>query len=466
MSMSFSVLDFPLDVPEISFSENGVTGRRSILPSGVRVLTEHVPGQSSVALGFWVGAGSRDEQKISSGSTHFLEHLLFKGTSTRSALDISRLGDFLGGTLNAATARQYTCYYGRVFSSDLPQLVELLADMLTDSRLDPADMETERGVILEELASSEDDVSEVAQMALLPAVCGDHPLARPVGGTMAEVRALDHQHMIDHYRAVYRPAELVVTAAGAVDHEQLCDLVTQMLSRHWDLTPAAAGGGADSVAAGVARAAHDAAGTAAHSALVTPAPRRRVADIAYTAGSEQIIAHPGKQSDVIIGMPGWRIADPHEYAAVMLGMILGGGTSSRLFQEVREKRGLAYSAYSWQMPWQEGAVFAMEAACAPENAAKVVQVMHECLADIAANGVTEDEVLTAFNQRRAQLAFAAEGNGFRRMRLGSSELLRGQLTSLTEEVARFAAVTPADVQALANELAGQARSVVIAGPQD
>ena len=437
--MAFEIVQFPIDsTGAVTFKENGVAGQRTILPGGIRVLSEHVPGQRSVALGFWVGAGSRDEAPQAAGSTHFLEHLLFKGTSSRSALDISRLGDFLGGTLNAATARQYTCYYGRVFTTDVPQLVALLADMVTESRLDPADMETERGVILEELAASEDDVSEVAENAALAAVCGEHPLARPVGATMDEVRALDHAHLLEHYRSVYVPSELVVSAAGDIDHEELCELVLEQLSARWDLS---------------------------NKVGAAPSARRIVADVPYTSGVERTIDHSGKQSAVVLAMPAIRLGDADEFAAYALDTILGGGTSSRLFQEVREKRGLAYSAFAWRLAWQEGGVCAMEAGCAPENTAEVARVMESCLQDIARHGVTQLELDTAFSQRRAQLTFAAEGNSFRRNRLGQAELIRGDLMSIEESVARSRAVTAEQVQELAARLAAGPRSVVIAGPQ-
>ena len=436
--MAFETVQFPIDTSTVTFKDNGVAGKRSVLPGGIRVLTEHVPGQRSVALGFWVGAGSRDERPGHEGSTHFLEHLLFKGTSTRTSLDISTLGDFLGGTLNAATARQYTCYYGRVFATDVPKLVELLADMVTDSRLDPEDMETERGVIIEELAASEDDVNEVAENAVLPLIFGDHPLARPVGATIDLVRALDHAALIEHYRAIYEPQELVVTAAGDINHDELCDMLLELLSKRWDLSNR------------VGR---------------PPAERRRVADLTFTEGSELFLEHPGRQSDVVLGMPGISLGDADEFAFYALDSILGGGTSSRLFQEVREKRGLAYSAYSWGMSWQEGGVCALEAACAPENAQRVARVMGDCLDSIAHDGVTQAELDTVFNQRRAQLTFAAEGNGFRRNRLGQAELIRGELMSLDESVRRSRAVTPEQVQTLAQRLAQGARSIVIAGPR-
>ncbi|MDP9800289.1 putative Zn-dependent peptidase [Arcanobacterium wilhelmae] len=431
----FSRIPFTADQGDIRFEENGVIGRRSILPGGIRVLTEKVPGQRSVSLALWIGAGSRDEAPGHEGSTHFLEHLLFKGTHNRTAKEISELGDFLGGAMNAATARAYTNYYGRVFADDMPQLLELLIDMVTASRLDEADMELERGVILEELAASEDDVSEVAEQGILPLVWGSHPLARPVGGSRDEVRSLAPEAMRSHYRENYRSSELVVTAAGDVDHDELCAMVLALL-RHsgWDLTEGA-----------------------------EPAPRRRTGDIAYTAGSEKFIEHPGRQTAVVVGMPGLALSDADEQAAIVLDTVLGGGQSSRMFQEVREKRGLAYSTYSWMMSNPEGGLFALEAQCQPEVAREVATVMGECLDEIAANGITEQELLTAFNQRRAQLVFSSETNGFRRSRLGFAELIRGEIWSIEENLRAARGVTREDVQRLAQRLASGPRSLVIAG---
>lgn len=436
--MTYSRVDLPLDsLQTVTFIEDGIVGTRSILPGGIRVLTEKVPGQRSVAAGFWVGAGSRDELAGHEGSTHFLEHMLFKGTQTRSAADISALGDFLGGTLNAATARQYTSYYGRVFSSDLPQLLELLIDMLTHSVLDEGEMETERGVILEELAAQEDDVTDVAEHALFPLVMGDHPLARPVGGTPDSVRALDHHHMLEHYRANYQPRDIIFTAAGDVDHDEFCALILRLVtSAGWKLEED-----------------------------VLPAERRRVRDITFaSAGQTRRIDKPGRQVAVSVGMPGLTIDDEREHAAMALDLILGGGPSSRLFQEVREKRGLAYSTYSWQMNSAEGGIFVLEAQCQPQAADEVAHIMGECLDAIARDGVSAQEIETAFNQRRAQLVFSSESNGFRRSRLGQSEIFRGDMWSIQHllDVARH--VTADDVQQLAADIASGPRSCVIAGP--
>lgn len=431
--MNYDKISLPLDcATPIEFSENGILGRRSILPGGIRVLSEKMPGQRSVSISFWIGAGSRDEAVGNEGSTHFLEHMLFKGTKTRSSAEISRLSDYLGGAVNAATSRQYTCYYGRVFSTDVPQLLELLVDLVTDSTLDPAQMETERGVILEELSAAEDDVNESVETALLPLVLGQHPLARPVGGTKETVNALTHEAMLNHYTENYHSKELVVTAAGDIDHELLCATLLQLLQTHgWDL-----------------------------STDVMPNSRRRVADIVYQSGGELVLPHQSRQSAVIVGMPGIEIGSELEPILTMLDIILGGGTSSRLFQEIREKRGLAYSVYSWNLGWNEGGIFAMEASCAEENSATTAQLMCDCLQQIAQDGVTAAELDTAFNQKRAQLVFASETNGFRKNRLGYAELFRGELLSIEENLRLAREVTPQMVQELAQQFASSAYSIV------
>ncbi|HEY2555558.1 MAG TPA: pitrilysin family protein, partial [Diaminobutyricibacter sp.] len=229
-----SAVDLPLGLADLSFAASGeALVRRTVLPSGVRILSEHVPGSRSATIGYWVAVGSRDEAEAvrptegsaghpaTFGSTHFLEHLLFKGTATRTALDIAISFDSVGGEHNAMTAKEYTCYYAKVQDRDLQMAVEVITDMLTSSLLDPTEFENERGVILEELSMAEDDPSDVANERFFEAVLGAHPLGRPIGGSPATIRAASRDAVWDHYRANYRPQDLVITAAGAVDHDLL-----------------------------------------------------------------------------------------------------------------------------------------------------------------------------------------------------------------------------------------------------
>ena len=254
-------VDLPLGLSELSFeATGGARVRRSILPSGVRVLSERVPGSRSVTIGFWVAVGSRDEQgadathPASYGSTHFLEHLLFKGTPTRSALDIAISFDSVGGEHNALTAKEYTCYYAKVQDRDLPMAVAVLADMFTSSLLDPAEFENERGVILEELSMAGDDPADVANERFFEAVLGQHALGRPIGGDPETIRSATRSAVAEHYRANYRPQDLFVIVAGAVDHDALIvELERALGTAGWDLSVVAAPVGHQDAAAGHVR---------------------------------------------------------------------------------------------------------------------------------------------------------------------------------------------------------------------
>jgi predicted Zn-dependent peptidase len=340
-------VEFPLDLTELSFRAAGESlVRRSVLPSGVRIVTEQVPGSRSLTIGYWVAVGSRDEQPGHFGSTHFLEHLLFKGTKQRTALDIAIAFDAVGGEHNAMTAKEYTCYYAKVQDRDLHMAVEVLTDMITSSLLDPAEFETERGVILEELAMADDDPADVANERFFQAVMGGHPLGRPIGGSPETIRAASRDAVWEHYRANYRPQDLVVTVAGAVDHDVLVAAVTRsLLQAGWDLTEPA-----------------------------TPVGRRSGTAAVITQGQAVSVVHrPLEQANLLIGVPGLVAADDRRVAMNVLTSIFGGGMSSRLFQEVREKRGLAYSVYSFAPGYSDAGIFGMYAGCTPAKAGQVTE---------------------------------------------------------------------------------------------
>ena len=309
----------PLDLAELSFTAAGDSlVRRSVLPSGVRILTEHVPGARSATIGYWVAVGSRDEQVGTFGSTHFLEHLLFKGTTTRTALDIAVSFDAVGGEHNALTAKEYTCYYAKVRDQDLPMANDVLADMFVSSLIDPAEFENERGVILEELAMADDDPGDVTSERFFEAVFGQHPLGRPIGGSPESIQAVQRDAVWDHYRANYRAQDLVITAAGAVDHDVLVAGVSAALER----------GGWNLGAAG------------------TPVGRRdATADVIERGSALVVVKRPIEQANIILGVAGMAASDDRRFTLSVLNSILGGGMSSRLFQEIREQRGLAYSVY-------------------------------------------------------------------------------------------------------------------------
>jgi predicted Zn-dependent peptidase len=418
-------------------ADGGSEVRRSVLPGGVRVLTEAMPGQRSATIGFWVGVGSRDEAPGQHGSTHFLEHLLFKGTKRRTALEIASAFDEVGGESNAATAKESTCYFARVLDTDLPMAIDVIADMITGAVLDPQEMEQERGVILEEIAMDSDDPTDVAHEHFVAAVLGRHPLGRPIGGTPDAIRAVARDSVWDHYRRYYRPDELVITAAGGLDHDVVCGLVVGALhSAGWELE-------------------HDAA----------PVQRRSTerAAITGTAGLH-VVKRPVEQANIIMGCPTIVATDERRYVMSVLNAVLGGGMSSRLFQEVREKRGLVYSTYSFASSYADAGYFGMYAGCTPSKVRQVLELLGAELDKLADGGISEEELRKAVGQLSGGIVLALEDTGSRMSRLGRAELVSGEYQDIDETLRQIKAVTAAQVRELAAELAAAPRTVTVVGP--
>ncbi len=427
----------PLDLAELGFTATGDCAvRRTILPNGVRILTEQVPGARSATLGFWVAVGSRDEIPEHYGSTHFLEHLLFKGTSHRTALEIAVSFDAVGGEHNAMTAKEYTCYYAKVRDRDLPMAVDVLCDMITSSLLDPEEFETERGVILEELAMADDDPADRVGETFFEAVLGEHPLGRPIGGNAATINAVSRAAVNDHYRANYRPQDLVITAAGAAPHDEL-------VSR---------------VSAALAVAGWEAIGSA------IPVSRRSTVETPIERGSALTVVHrPIEQANILLGVPGITATDSRKSAMAVFNAILGGGMSSRLFQEIREKRGLAYSVYSFAPSYADAGLFGIYAGCSPAKAGDVAQLMLSEFHRIAERGISADEMTRAKGQLSGASALALEDSDTRMSRLGRAEITLGEFVDLDEALRRLDRVTSDDVVALAAELASRPLSIAVVG---
>ncbi|WP_427132915.1 M16 family metallopeptidase [Pseudarthrobacter sp. S9] len=418
-------------------ADGGSEVRRSVLPGGVRVLTEAMPGQRSATIGFWVAVGSRDEAPGQHGSTHFLEHLLFKGTKRRTALEIASAFDEVGGESNAATAKESTCYFARVLDTDLPMAIDVIADMITGAVLDPQEMEQERDVILEEIAMDSDDPTDVAHEHFVAAVLGAHPLGRPIGGTPDAIRAVARDSVWDHYRRYYRPDELVITAAGGLDHDVVCGLVVDALhSAGWSLEPAAA-----------------------------PVQRRSTerADITGTAGLH-VVKRPVEQANIIMGCPSLVATDGRRFVMSVLNAVLGGGMSSRLFQEVREKRGLVYSTYSFASSYADAGYFGMYAGCTPSKVRQVIDLLGAELDKLGDDGISDDELRKAVGQLCGGIVLALEDTGSRMSRLGRAELVSGEYQDIDETLRLIKAVTAAEVQELARELAAAPRTVTVVGP--
>ncbi len=417
----------------------GALVRRSVLPGGIRVLSERMPGVRSATVGAWVAVGSRDERDGHHGSTHFLEHLLFKGTDRRDAMAIAEAFDAVGGEANATTGKEYTCYFARVLDDDLPLAVDVITDMVTSALLDPEEFETERGVILEELAMNDDDPSDVVHEEFSKALFGDHPLGRPIGGTPGTIQDVPRDAVWSHYRRTYTGPELVVTAAGSVDHDALCAQVLDgVRAGGWVLDPDA-----------------------------VPVPRRTTAGgprPSIAAGTGLTVHRPIEQANIVLGGRGPAADDPRRFALRVLHAVLGGGMSSRLFQEVRERRGLAYSVYSFGTGYADAGTFGAYAGCAPGRVAEVVELLHAELDRLAADGISPAELERGIGQLSGSLVLGLEDSGSRMSVLGRAEIVHGEVIGLSEALERIRAVTREEIHELALDMAAAPRSLVVVGP--
>lgn len=416
----------------------GGTVRRTVLPSGLRVLTEAIPAMRSVSFGIWVAVGSRDETGSQAGAAHFLEHLLFKGTNKRSALEISAQIEAVGGETNAFTTKEYTCYYARVLDEDLPLAIDVMCDLVADSVLAAPDVETERGVILEEIAMHDDEPGDEVHDLFARAVYGDHPLGRLISGTEETVTPMTRRQIQGFYRRRYTAPQIVIAAAGNLDHAAVVKLVRQALrGTPLDTDPAA------------------------------PAPHRAATPAVRTKPATTLVEpKETEQAHVILGCPGIDRTDDRRFALGVLNNVLGGGMSSRLFQQIREQRGLAYSVYSYASQYADSGVFAVYAGCAPGKVDEVLDLTRAELARVAAEGITEAELARGKGMSKGSFVLGLEDTGSRMSRLAKGELLYGNLMPVDDLLARVDAVTLADVNDLAAELLGRPMSLAVVGPFD
>jgi predicted Zn-dependent peptidase len=416
-------------------SEPGV--QRSVLPGGLRVITESLPAVRSAALGIWAGVGSRDEDRQHAGATHYLEHLLFKGTGRRTALEISAEMDAVGGELNAFTAKEYTCYYARVLDSDLPLAIDVLSDMVNNSVIASQDVDAERGVILEEIAMNEDDPSDLVHEAFAAQLFGDTPLGRPILGTVDSINEISRDRIWEHYRARYTPDSLVVAAAGSLDHDRVVELVAKAFG------PALAGDREPAAPRLSGSAAGDAQGTGV-----------------------RLVSRPIEQANLVLGCAGLSRSDPRRFALGVLNSALGGGMSSRLFQEVREKRGLAYSVFSFSSQHADAGLWGIYAGCLPAKADEVLAICRDEVAKVIAGGLTDEELVRGKGQLRGSIVLGLEDPSSRMSRLGKSELVHPRLEPVEEILAAIEAVTADDVREIAGAVLGQPKALAVVGPYD
>jgi predicted Zn-dependent peptidase len=388
----------------------------------------------SVALGVWVDVGSRDERPEINGASHFLEHLLFKGTKQRTARDIAEAFDAVGGDLNAFTAKEYTCYYCRVRDQDLPMAVEFMSDMLQNSVIDPTDLEAERQVILEEINRQEDAPDDLIHDLFAEVLWSGHPLGRPVLGTRETITGIARDQVNRFYRRLYRPPHFVIAAAGNVPHERLCSLVQDHMETGRRLR-----GGA-------------------------PPKIRTAGKIPEPSGSTLVRRRATEQAHICLGTNAHSRRDPDRFAFGVVNSALGGGMSSRLFQEIREKRGLAYSVFSYHSMFAETGLFAVYAGTTPTRAEEVLSIARHELEDIGEKGLQEDELERGRGHVKGSLVLSLEDTSGRMSRIGRSEISHGEILSVDEVLERIDSVGPEDAKRAARDVFDRPMALAVIGP--
>lgn len=398
--------------------------RRSELPNGLRVLSERMPGVSSATVGIWVENGSRFESRDQGGISHFLEHLLFKGTSRRTAAQIAEEMDAVGGVLNAFTGKEYTCYYARVLAEHFELATDILADLFLHSTFDPEEIERERTVVLQEISQGEDNPDDFIHDLFSLRYWPDHPLSFPICGTSETVSTFQKADFLSFLAARYRPDRVVLAAAGDVSHESL---------EEWGQKAFGAMHGKTDLASDA-----------------SPKEQRGVF----------AVEKPLEQVHLCLGVPGIRQTAPQRFAAHVLNTALGGGMSSRLFQEVRERRGHAYSVYSFLSSYADAGYLGVYVGTSPEFVGEVVQVILAELRSLAGEGLRPDELTRAKNQLKGSMLLGLETSDARMSRLAKSELFFRRDVTPSEIAASIDATSNDEIVQLAEELFSPERTAV------
>jgi predicted Zn-dependent peptidase len=411
-------------------SNKSVSGiQRTRLDAGLRVVTEALPELHSVTLGAWVGSGARDEQGAEWGASHFLEHLLFKGTDRRSAREIAEAIESVGGEMNAFTTHEQTVFYVRVPDSQLEPAFDVLADVLWNPAFRVDDVESERRVILEEIGMRDDTPDDLVHDLFAGALFPGHPLGREVLGSDTSIAEMARDDIAAYHAAHYRPSNVVLAAAGNLTHERVLELIDARF-------PSTAG--------------------------ARPARPRTEPG---TSDPVVVLHRDTEQTHVVTGVRALPALDPDRYALTIVNQVLGGGMSSRLFQEIRETRGLAYSVFSYSTSFDDAGYLAIYAGTAPEHVPETLSVIDAELGRVVKDGLSESEIASAKGHLVGSLAMSLETSASRMRRLGRSELVEGEIPSLEELIARVDAVTTDDVARVIDRVFADApRSLAVVGP--
>jgi predicted Zn-dependent peptidase len=402
--------------------------RTDVLPSGLSLATEHMEDARSVCIGFWVGTGSRDEEAGEEGASHFLEHLLFKGTEERSPSAIAEAVDEVGGDFNAFTTKEYTAFYIRLLAEHLPLGLDILSDIMWRPALRPSDLEAERQVILDEILMHADEPSDQASEQSSACLFPDHALGREVLGSQHSVEAMTANRIRQFFALHYRPRNMVVAVAGDFDHGEVAEgLSSRFQGSEGGATPS------------------------------RQPPDAKVEPL-------RVVTRATEQAHLVLASRSVDRSDPRRYALAVLNHVLGGGLSSRLFQEIRERRGLAYSVWSERVAYHDAGTLSVGLGTAPEHVPEVLGIVSAELARLGADGITERELMIAKGNLRAETLLSSEDSGARMSRIGASLLLHGEILSVDEVLARIEALTLEEIHAAAKELEASPRTLAVVGP--
>lgn len=383
--------------------------QKKVLPNGVRIITEEIEHVRSIAFGLWVGAGSRDEREGFEGISHFIEHMFFKGTEHRTARDLAESLEAVGGQLNAFTTKEYTCYYAKVLDEDLDLAIDVLSDMFFYSRYDEKEIEKEKNVVIEEIKMYEDSPDELIHDVFSECVWNDHPLGKPILGTEESIRSLNRDKIMTFLSEHYAPDNLVIAVAGKIKH---ADIVEKLAAQFGDFRR----GG------------------------------RRVLEGTPTGLTiERYQQKETEQMHILLGVPGLGQDDEDIYAMHIFNNIIGGGLSSRLFQQIREQRGLAYSVYSYHSTYVDTGLFGIYAGTSPKNTKEVIECILRELNEIKQKGISTLELERTKAQIKGGLYLGLESVSSRMSRLGKTELTYNRVLSPEEVVEKLEKVTQADV---------------------
>lgn len=405
--------------------------RKTRLASGLRIVTESLPTSRSVTIGAWVGSGARDEAPARSGASHFLEHLLFKGTDRRSAREIAESVESVGGDMNAFTTHEQTVFYVRLPDTQVDLAIDILADVLWSPAFRPDDVESERQVILEEIGMRDDTPDDLVHDLFTRAHFPDHPIGREVLGSHETIEAMPRDGIAEYHHAHYEPANIVLAAAGNLDHDALVAMLESQSPESMPSRPARE-----------------------HSA---PA----------TNGGLAVDTRPTEQAHVVLGLRSVPSLDPDRDALTVMNHALGGGMASRLFQEIREERGLAYSVYSYRAAFDDTGYLAIYAGTAPERVQETIEVIEAQLERLEREGLPAAELEAAKGHLTGSLAMSLETSASRMRRLGRAELVEGEIQSLDEVIARIEAVTADDIDRVVERVVrGAPRTLAVVGPHE